>query len=145
MRASDLRINNLVSVKKSELKSFLDDYGLQGIENSFEVVSIDNVHLNILIDGLECEYYLSDCEPIPLKEEWLLKFGFRITKDPEHNFYEKPFDIYHIQLKRLIGKNVFYLELNKPNGVSYLIKQIQHVHQLQNLYFALTGEELKIN
>jgi hypothetical protein len=33
MKASDLRVNNYVSVKESELKSFLNDYGLQGIEN----------------------------------------------------------------------------------------------------------------
>jgi hypothetical protein len=39
--------------------------------------------------------------------------------------------------------------LNWNDGIFYLIRygfinHIKHVHQLQNLYFALTGEELTI-
>ena len=35
---------------------------------------------------------------------------------------------------------------SKPDGVLRIVigKQIKYVHELQNLYFALTGEELKI-
>jgi hypothetical protein len=69
--------------------------------------------------------------PIPLTEEWLLKLG--ILKN---------------------GHNCFtsggWCELYFVNGVlnfEYDDKTIaiaENVHQLQNLYFALTGEELTI-
>ena len=135
MKASDLRVNNYVSVKESELKSFLDDYGLQGIENSFEVVSIDNVYLNILIDGLECEYYLSDCEPIPLTEEWLKRFGFDFT--PSEYYVKNDFSCFFGFTDETAGKIIFASNFKKRIIIKY-------VHQLQNLYHALTGEELEL-
>jgi hypothetical protein len=103
------------------------------------VVSIDNVHLNILIDGLECEYYLSDCEPIPLTEEWLKRFGFEktIADDVNHHF-----DYYTDE--KISAGNLW--EHDKGFCHDYdMGGEIKHVHQLQNLYHALTGEELKIN
>lgn len=63
-------------------------------------------------------------EPIPLTEEWLLKFGFR-----ESNKYLVK---YRLGLKKR-GDNYFYDNIS-----------IQYVHSLQNLYFALTDEELTI-
>lgn len=69
-------------------------------------------------------------KPIPLTEEWLLKFGF-----------DKKFNKDKITI---IPKG----RLGYENGRTYfnswviLEKQPDFVHQLQNLYFALTGEEL---
>jgi hypothetical protein len=67
--------------------------------------------------------------PIPLTEEWLLKFGF--VSNPYKDRYET--------------KN-FQVECNKTRGFTELwiegAPHIKHVHQLQNLYFALTNEEL---
>ena len=68
-------------------------------------------------------------KPIPLTEEWLLKFGFeKYEFDHKENQYRHK--------DRLIvfrdGKFVDY-------GSSVIL---EYVHQLQNLYFALTGEEL---
>jgi len=68
------------------------------------------------------------CKPIPLTEEWLLKFGFQ--KD---------------------SLNIYRKYLNIHRGVSYfecylggITVEVQFIHQLQNLYFALKGEELEI-
>jgi hypothetical protein len=80
-------------------------------------------------------------KPIPLTEEWLLKFGFEIDKDPETVFYEIRFDKtanYKFYLSRKIGFGIFYYENN------FSTTQIHSVHQLQNLYFALTNEELTL-
>lgn len=72
---------------------------------------------------------------VSLTEEWLLKFGFKDRGNREgpgkrignfqifHSF-EAPFEYWH--------------ELSSNNN------KIKYVHQLQNLYFALTGEELNI-
>jgi hypothetical protein len=67
-----------------------------------------------------------DIKPIILTEEWLLKLGFDINI---------PYGWFYRGFK--LNKNFSY-EL-----IGDAIK-IKYVHQLQNLYFALTGEELTI-
>ena len=68
------------------------------------------------------------CSGIPLTEEWLLKFGFdRNILNANHNdiiYYSEN----NIAIKGMLG-------MVKPSQCIY-------VHQLQNLYFALTNEEL---
>lgn len=78
-------------------------------------------------------------EPIPLTVQWMTKLGF------DWNAKDKR---YYIQ----IG-NTLYLEYDTDFDVfiapeswagSCPWSTVKHVHQLQNLYFALTGEELTI-
>ena len=71
------------------------------------------------------------CEPIPLTEEWLLKFGFE--KETDDYWGTSNCDecfIYEAKEKCYTGY-INYVKLN-------------YVHQLQNLIFALTGTELEI-
>jgi hypothetical protein len=84
---------------------------------------------------------LSECEPIPLTEEWLLKFGF------EKNNFSKVFGIsngrYDLIFTQLTDNySVLYLKFDDCQLTQ--MKSIQYVHQLQNLYFALTQEELTV-
>ncbi len=67
--------------------------------------------------------------PIPLTEEWLLKFGFR-----KYDMYYDVDDFYLIRLNDASFR---------AGSLSHL--KMTHVHQLQNLYFALTGGELTLN
>ena len=82
-------------------------------------------------------------EPIPLTEEWLLKFGFLDTTGVDY--------IYHVDLDFkliIIPASDFYPQIDKADDSgwkSVSLNKIKYVHQLQNLYFALTGEELKLN
>lgn len=65
---------------------------------------------------------------IPLTEEWLMKFGF----GEDNQFI---FDIHR----------PIYISINQDgHSYTFMKKQIEirYVHQLQNLYFWLTGEEL---
>jgi len=73
-------------------------------------------------------------EPIPLTEEWLLKFGFEKNDNNQFILMEGSVDI------------LFNKDLNgwTCDGINFSINMTEHVHQLQNLYFALTGEELKL-
>jgi len=78
-------------------------------------------------------------KPIPLTEEWLVNFGFDLDIGVGVWFGNK-FGDYRFTI------------WDKYEGVEYkfsiensLYIQLKHVHQLQNLYFALTGEELEIN
>ena len=84
------------------------------------------VDLNFFHDLSSGGFLMADLIPIPLTEEWLFKFGFENKT--------KNFVLNNISIKQQTKGYFFYLSM-----------MIQHVHQLQNLYFALTGEELKIN
>jgi hypothetical protein len=74
--------------------------------------------------------------PIQLTGEWLLKFGFK--KLAENKEYK--------QISYSINNGKFILTtLNNSFYVIYSNSEYKYVHQLQNLYFTLIGEELKIN
>ena len=78
-----------------------------------------------------------DEESIPLTEEWLLDFGFAHTEFDFSAFEE---------IKGCYELNKLLLDQSGEDVVSLIIDElyieIKHVHQLQNLYFALTGKEL---
>jgi len=92
----------------------------------------------IVVEILEDKFYVHDGEsslssvwdvikPIPLTEEWLVKFG--LLNNSRLQFLNK----HDSNGKYYKGLDAFAYKL-----------EVKHVHQLQNLYFALTGEELKI-
>jgi len=69
-------------------------------------------------------------EPIPLTEEWLEKFGFEYSDlNGDSGLWKiPPFQIY-----------------GKYNQFIYDYRlDVNYVHQLQNLFYCLTGEELII-
>jgi len=74
---------------------------------------------------------------IPLTEEWLLRFGFVKT----------PTKYYIGELNDLCNRDLDLVLTTNKNIISYqdYLHPIHYVHQLQNLYFVLTGEELKYN
>ena len=83
----------------------------------------------------------SHCSPIPLTEEWLIKLGFEIN-----GFSDYVLDNNGL-LRLLAGgdntENAGYVRMHQ-NGNWIGLNHIKYVHQLQNLYFARTGEELTI-
>lgn len=77
-------------------------------------------------------------KPIPLTEEWLVKLGFEFK-----DFFWQKF--VHEEEDNFVGAlhNIgfaYYVNINDDKPLIY----VYSVHQLQNLYFALTGEELII-
>jgi hypothetical protein len=124
MEAKELRIGNWVSHTPSKNET---------TEANFIVSEINKFSANT-INGL----YAENCEPIPLTEEWLLKFGFEKVSwnnDFKINLSNSWSLIYDFDVNKLCidsGLNANYLQTN-------------YVNQLQNLYFALTGEELTLN
>jgi hypothetical protein len=82
--------------------------------------------------------HLSVFEPIPLTEEWLLKFRFELI----NNDYWQSRNS-ELKLHWTVNKNKMIPEFNEKRLV--IGYDFEHVHQLQNLYFALTGEELTID
>lgn len=81
--------------------------------------------------------FMSHCFPIPLTEEWLEKFGF------EYDIETKSYSIL-IHLEKhdyLFEVSNKYQQYFQPDFIGIDIK---YVHQLQNLCFASTNEELCI-
>jgi hypothetical protein len=112
MEAKELRIGNLLKCAK--------------IDNFFEVSYEDLGYIN---DGI------SESKPIPLTEEWLLKFGFKeVIVDSWYSKLAENKNTINISKSGLVAIND-----DKP------IRAIEYVNQLQNLYFALTGTELEYN
>jgi hypothetical protein len=71
-------------------------------------------------------------EPIPLTEEWLIKFGFKKV------YYGWEKGSFEVESRGDIY--LYSINCNEyTDGMPF-----KYVHQLQNLYFALTGEELTI-
>ena len=70
-------------------------------------------------------------EPIPLTQEVLEKCGFEYSKDLNQSQHkELIWDADHEE-----DDSLYFTELHL---------EVKRLHQLQNLYFALTGEELNI-
>jgi hypothetical protein len=80
--------------------------------------------------------FVEHLQPITLTEEWLLKFGFK----KDGIYYENA----HLQLSKMTSKNGYDCYCTDLD-FSIFMTELEHVHSLQNLYFALTGEEITLN
>jgi len=118
MKAEHLRIGNWVEIKDQEVKTYAQ---IEGIGNLQHVAGQ--------------LWSIEELEPIPLTEEWLTRFGF------EFNGYCS-FWKSDIELTKDVG-DIHYSVFNVYGYSLHRDGIIQYVHQLQNLYHALTGEELQ--
>ncbi len=131
IKANELRVGSLVLVPP--VKQLFKD----GSENEItppiakEVIAI--AKNDIVTDGFagqECAF-----DPILLTPEWLERFGFekRNSNKNEWSLSDGSVDYIFDNDSKDFG---FEIEMQyKGTGIKY-------IHQLQNLYFALTGEEL---
>jgi hypothetical protein len=136
MKANELRLGNYVNVPILEQCPFrIDDFECL----TYEFIKVAQKQI---INGKEVHpftWYGGDLQPIPLTEEWLLKFGFK--KQLDKSFAKNDFSIF---LDKRFKTNLFLQENQEDfKWFSYELK-VEYIHQLQNLYFALTCEELKI-
>ena len=118
IQANELRVGNLLNYDTAEGDVVTATIGWQYIQWATE----DPKGFNLVHS------------PIPLTEKWLIKFGF---KDDKANGFSK--DSIHLEYIEQVGY-VFFIN-GDVKGASITI---EYVHQLQNLYFALRGQELTI-
>ncbi len=76
--------------------------------------------------------------PIPLTEEWLFKCAFIKVDDEDEVYYTLAGNEFHIKIEDKVFWIYFDEQPNHP------ITCVFNLHQLQNLYFALTENELNI-
>jgi hypothetical protein len=113
IQSKQLRIGNLV--KEGEVRIIRDDL--------------------IFVKGNS--FSLDKFEPIPLTEEWLLKFGF--TKKENKQYWYKDDSM----LRFALLDGCLHCSIgDDKNGVLY--NRLYSVHQLQNLFYAVNNTELTI-
>ncbi len=95
--------------------------------------------LYVMCEGteLDSEIIAEMFEPIELTEEWLIKFGFN-----EHGAIFIGLDVSSQDLQITVGGDVLIYDDNE-DFIS--LNEVKYVHQLQNLYHSLTGNELTIS
>ena len=119
MKATELRIGNYLH---SNITGHV-----------FQVFASDIVNIN---------EDLAVAKPIPLTEQWLKDFGFTEVKDKAYHYTLKiPIDGENKNeiVGIIVNNNIVCCAITNGHWSS---NNIFHVHQLQNLYFALTGMEL---
>lgn len=124
MKASELRIGNLVN-----------DNGYNSI-----IGVIDSHYHSIQISGSPRTIALETIEPIPLTEEWMLKFGFKPSEAKTAKKYIYYSDSYNFRKAKVICTEKYGSRV----VIAGTVIEIKYIHQLQNLYFALTGKELEL-
>jgi hypothetical protein len=127
IKANELRIGNYILINGSIVRI---GYGV--IQDVYQKnKGIRNQYLNTLTH-----------EPIPLTPEILEKAGF--VKNPKNESFDLSIRGMGIIVIDDQDHSFTIFDNHKDVGFTSASKQIS-VHQLQNLYFALTGEELDIN
>ena len=125
LKTNELRIGNLV--KWYDVSKVLE---LHSEKNKF-----DNVYIECEESFEWTEY--NKLEPIPLTEEWLLKFGFLIIEINGKFEATLPNFRYNIYWNKYTDGFLFC------DGETVLIN-FNYVHELQNLVFVLGQRELTV-
>ena len=121
--ANELRIGNYLLITGESISissGFIADYDFS-VKNNF------SSNTPLIKDSIE---------PIPITEEWLLKFGFEYFES--NDSYQLDTDLGFCIWGRI--HYGFYIFANSEE----LGSEIRYVHELQNLYFALTKKELEL-
>jgi len=119
MKANELKIGNYV------------------LNENDDVVLLCKSRFRVMIKG-NINY-----QPIPLTEEWLEKFNMELT-DGFSNSRKLYLNNYENDISKITyspKEGLLRLSNGDTKG-TMLIPHIKYVHQLQNLYFALTGKEV---
>ena len=131
MKATELRIGNLVGIKETALHA-------DGCNHSEAIFEIEEIKKDVVqFKGYHANEYYKDLNPISLTEQWLLDFGFK----NEIGYYSK--GAFLISLAD--DASCFFKDGRVYFNSRIIIEnQSKYVHQLQNLYFALIGEDLNL-
>ena len=119
MKATDLRIRNLVWWKDPETGDLMEDF-------------LDAEDIGLFDSDAS---YASKHLPIPITPELLERAGFKINTPVSSREYIKDESIKMVDHY----DKWLYIQSNWESGIF-----IEYIHQLQNLYFALTEKELEI-
>jgi len=131
MNVKELRIGNIVSVRGEPRKV-----------NSLSSAPRSE-RISTTIKGCsfaECHFSEQEITPIPLTEECLINLGFAPLSESDHGVRMSVNSLDELNWSRH-GPRLIYQTKGSGFSRDY---EIKYVHQLQNLYFSLTGKELEV-
>ncbi len=146
--AKELRIDNYVHLINSDTFYRITEIGYSEIEYPrYEASGISSEAV--------FRTYIENLNPIPITEELLLKSGFKKIRN-RITFRIVPRISYELKYKPKDRNDACFLVFVKDNGeFNHVVPAdndkecsfvpIKSIHQLQNLYFAMTGKELEVN
>lgn len=126
-------------VKANELR--IGNYFLGGLDEILEVTSVSGEGVGYKDGDAVGGCTIPSLRPIPLTEECLSNFGFKLYKSPIGHFFERSCGSNEISFNE--ATHSLFIGETKTTKV-IMLGIVDSVHQLQNLYFALTGEELTL-
>ena len=143
MKVSELRLGNLVKINDRGCDCIYRVTGISETDIDAQCINRCDPFKDVYNEPIE------NVTPSPLTEEWLVRFGLYQSKNKWGNTFHlmnedgitADFTVEHWTNTKESSpyKNYWLIDkLGKP-------RQYYHVHQLQNLYFALCGEELTLN
>lgn len=112
MKPNELRINNFYESTKFRIRVRCEASDIAQIYYNADGTKVDEDHVATVF------------KPLPLTDKWLIKLGF------------KPFG------KDWVLNGIIIHTRKRGYVINKKVQIIKFVHQLQNIYFALTGEEL---
>ena len=130
MKAQHLRIGN--SIKDRGGKTLVVDR-ICGNKIECDVRGLPTEDNGIPIHYHPYTEEIEYLQPIPLTEEWLLKFGFDKRL---HGWWS---EMLFLRFNEM-NQNILWFDWNGTTQTEGV--KISYVHELQNLYYALTKKEL---
>ena len=130
MKVSEVRIGNIVGMEASGIK-----YTILGLINPEDFKA-----------GL---FY-----PVEITEELLKRFGFKPEEvgdkgndwysigDADNKYVDEELEN-ELEICVSAKQNQYVINQYNTAQMNHLVGRIKYIHQLQNLFFALTGEELE--
>ena len=134
MKATELRIGNYVNeAVRTKISRKIATYEITKIKAL-------NIH------HLEIFPISKNFESIQLTEEWFFTFGFEKSTVEEPYFKKNKIEVFKYSKGNffLLGGNNTTYGIGLHDVWQGMEINIKYVHELQNLYFALTGEELSL-
>ena len=124
MKATELRIGILIF----------------DIEKNIEI-EVNDINFSSIIEGCDYLYPVDEkFKGILLTEKWFLRFKFTKTAVKTYNKDFKPWTYQIEKHPSFKDGYIFFIDIHGVSAPPSV--KIKYVHQLQNLYLALTGEEL---
>ena len=127
IQINELRIGNLIRVN--------------GILSKIEIINNELDEVYFLGEDFYHSDFCCNIEPIQITEEWLLKLGFSVLNESSSG------KRYGYVINGVFDSDLTFTFWKTTREAGKFFRrdlELKSVHQLQNLYFALTGAELTV-
>jgi hypothetical protein len=132
-------------ILQNELR--IGNYIKDSLDRTFKINGFKDENAYLLLSNNDkIRYNIKTIKSIPLTADWLINFGFKKPNGINHFCFKTYVNNIEFTVFSTIDFEIFRIK-NIP--FYFIFNNIPHaiysVHQLQNLYFALTNEELTLN